>query len=209
MPRLLRTLAVSTLMCLAAATASAQAKSPIEKRWSSPPAGYTVAVLEPLGGRALLPSGWRLLTSRDDTTWFWTLIPATARPQGGEPDAMMSIQVQPRLSASEKMTPSQWVRKAFADKKASSLRVLRECGPSQVGIFVRHCLEVEERSPQGRVYHTVLSVFTADETDLLALTIQRSLVDQWAQYAPGFQAMSGVELIDMDRFAGPARGGRR
>jgi hypothetical protein len=198
---LLRTvtrLSVATLLLAASLGAQAQKTSAIEQRWAHPPSGFTVGVLQPYGGRMLVPVGWKMTTHRDDATSFWDVVPANS-PARGEPDAMMSVQFEPGMGRNGGEKPSAWIERAFAEVKASALQVFKECGPSQAGLIIRYCLEVEQRSPAGRVYHTRYSAFAADDmAGMFGLTIQRSLTTKWSEMEPIFNRMSTVELIDME-----------
>lgn len=204
LPLLSPSCAITTLLLTVSFGAQAQNATAIEQRWAHPPAGFTVSVLQPYGGRMLVPVGWKMSSYHDASTWYWNIVPGDT-PAKGEPDAMMSVQLEPGMGKDGREKPSAWIERSFAQVKASAVRVFKECNPAPAGLFVRYCLEVEQRSPEGRMYHTSYSAFAADDmAGILGLTIQRSLTSKWSAMEPMFNRMLVVELIDMDGLAADA-----
>jgi len=158
-----------------------------------PPAGFSVAVLEPLGGRMFVPQGWEVRERhQQETALGWEVI----RTKDGVATApAFHVRMQPFIFREGGVKASVAALSGMAQRKKQADRVISECAPSHVGIFQRICLEMTERTANGKSSRFLYSVFFNDAMDLMAMTVAVAHEDQWDSASPLFKQMGNVELL--------------
>lgn len=156
------------------------------------PAGYSVATLEPLGGRILVPHGWEIRERhQQETALGWEVV----RKDGVDTAPAFHVRVQPVAPQSGGMSASTVAITGMAQRKRQADRILSECPPRPVGLFHRICLEMTERAPSGKSSRFHYSVFYSDSMGLMAMTVAVAHEDQWDSAAAQFKQMGQVELL--------------
>ena len=154
-------------------------------------------ILEPTGGKIQRPKEWYYSESHNDQTFRWTFSKESTA-EGKPYETGVRIQTFLGVKARTGKTAEQFV-KDFASTKERSVNVINRCGETDQGLFKRICLETEENN-----YRILYSLFWGSNgLDVVVVSIAGTNKDQWEIYAPIFQRMSHVELIDMTRFETP------
>lgn len=186
--------AIAVLFALFAGHAGAELLGPGNQK---PPMGFSVAVLEPLGGRILVPMGWELRERHSqETALGWQVI---RKRDGVETAPAFHVRVEPFIFRSSGVRASTAAIDGLAQRKLSADRIISECPGRPVGLFQRICLEMTERSPSGKSSRFLYSVFYSDSLDMMAMTVAVAHEDQWESALPLFNQMGNVELLRGDR----------
>jgi hypothetical protein len=155
---------------------------------------FVTQILEPTGGKVQRPKDWFYTESHNSYSYTWIL----SREDASKAAYTTGVRIQLIEGVKRRTgkTPKEFIEDFVRTKKQSADKVLNMCDESSQGMFSRICLETEEGP-----HHILYSLFWGnDGLDIAGATIAGTKKELWDDYAPIFNAMSQVELIDMSRF---------
>lgn len=145
----------------------------------TPPNGFEVQRLEPLGGEVLKPKGWYFnVTGTKDAAVYQI---AKEDPKKGQFETGLTINIIPGIRA-KTGEPTTGYIPYFYNKKKKSGRVVSTDPVTQQGKFTRFAFLVdEELTLRGKknVHRISYCIFASDETDLLIMMIFGCPRDEW------------------------------
>jgi TonB family protein len=180
----------ATLKGVAVAVTAAQ-----EFSFETTPTEFVTQVLEPTGGSIPRPKAWFYAEGHGGPTYLWTL--SREDTSGGQGYTTgVRIQVFTGVKEGTGKSARQFMVDFLEAKKQEATKVIKSCDAEDQGLFTRMCLETEE-GPD----HILYSVFWGSrDLDLAAVVIAGTTTELWSTYAPAFDRMHALELIDMKRF---------
>lgn len=167
------------------------------------PDGYVLQILEPTDGQIARPKDWLYLYRPTQSGWMWTI---SAEDPAKWYDTGWRTQVLVGVEAGTKKPRADFVNN-FLQQKRNAGQVLRDCPPTEQGIFTRICLEVLEviKTPSGdRRFRILYSVFWGNQIDLVAITTMGTPEQNWDVVQPVFAVMQNLVLVGdgfVDRMA--------
>lgn len=183
---------MKSLMCALALIISACSPTYVAAEQS---VQYVTQMLEPTGGKILRPTEWFYSEHHAGPAFTWTLSKEDSR--NGEPYATgVKIQAFTGVKGITGKTAKEFILDFAAAKKQSAEKIVSSCGETIQGLFTRICLETVEGP-----YRIMYSMFWGTgDLDLAIVSISGTTTALWDTYAPVFQKMSVVDLVDMKQF---------
>ncbi len=106
------------------------------------------------------------------------------------------IQLFAKIKEGTGKTAKEFILDFVAAKKKEATTVIKTCKEQDQGLFTRICLETEEGH-----HHIIYSLFWGSSgMDMAVVSIAGTTNELWETYAPTFEKMNALELIDMKRF---------
>lgn len=152
-------------------------------------------ILEPTGGKILRPKCWFYTEGHRGPTYMWTI---SREDTSGNRSYTTGVRIQTFTGVKDGTgkTAKEFILDFAEAKKKEAGKVLKTCEAADQGLFTRMCLETEEGP-----YHILYSLFWgSNNLDVAVITISGTAKELWEIYAPAFDKMSELELIDMKRF---------
>lgn len=161
----------------------------------SPTTEFVRQVLEPTGGWILRPKNWFYSEAHRESVYVWTLSREDAR--GNRPYTTgVRIAMFVGVNKETGKTARQFISDFVDTKKKAGVTVLKTCKESDQGLFTQMCLETEEGP-----YRILYSLFWGTKgLDIAVVSTAGTAKELWDIYAPTFNRMSALEIIDMSRF---------
>ncbi|MEO8351960.1 MAG: TonB family protein [Chthoniobacteraceae bacterium] len=182
--------ATATLKGVAIPTTAAQ-----EFTFETPPTEFVPQVFEPAGGKIQRPKDWFYAEGDRGPVYMWTL--SREDTTGNKPYTTgVRIQLFTKIKEGTGKTAKQFILDFVAAKKKEATKVIKTCKEQEQGLFTRICLETEEGP-----HHNIYSLFWGSSgMDMAVVSIAGTTNELWETYAPTFDKMNAIELIDMKRF---------
>ena len=161
---------------------------------------FNTQVLEPFGGKILMPESWFYRERHGESSYVWIL--SKEDPDNGPYITGVKIQYLSGIEAGTGKSPELFLRQ-FVSEKKNQVKVLSECGAEDQGFFTRICLETLEPATElgsDISYHIRYSLYWGNDMDMAIVMIQGTLDDIWEENSDIFSAMNEFEMIDMTRF---------
>jgi hypothetical protein len=159
------------------------------------PTQFVTQVLEPTGGKIVRPKEWFYAERHHGPVFVWTI--SREDPSDNRPYITgLSIQTFMHVKEGTGKTAEEFLRAFAAERMKEATKVIKTCKAQEQGLFVRMCLETEERG-----FHVLYSLFWGSNgMDLAVVTTAGTTKELWTTYAATFDKMSAFEIIDMKRF---------
>jgi hypothetical protein len=161
---------------------------------------FRVQLLEPLGGKILMPKDWFYKEYHGAPYYVWTL--SKEDLDKGPYTTGVKIQLISGIQEGAGKTPEEFL-KEYAEGKKQTAKVLSECAEEEQQYFTRICVETIETLPEfgdDKKFRIQYSLFWSNRMDMVIVVISGTLEQLWAENEPIFDAMQAFELIDMKRF---------
>ena len=185
--------------CICVASVSSLEGKPVPK-------GFVEQTLEPTGGKVNKPRGWFYAEShaKENGAFHFTWTLSKEKPKDGHYDTGLRIQYFIGVRKATGKTPKQFILE-FIEKKRKEAKVIpRDCTPRTEGFFTRMCLETEEGP-----YHILYSLLWDNVGDDAGVTISGARKEEWEKWAPVFDQMRQITVLNMEHMERKAAAEKR
>ena len=163
------------------------------------PPGFVVQVLEPTGGKLVRPEAWYYRERHGSSQYGWIL--SREDPDKGPYLVGIRVQVLAFVQENTGKTGPEFVESFLSGKRRSST-VVSECPERPAVFFMRKCIETIEppQFPSFVPFRVMHSLFYKPGLDIVGVSVAGAPVYEWHLHTDTFDAMSHIEIIDMNRF---------